>query len=86
MGLRVEHPLVQRNEGVLGEREVEVFEGLGQEEALLNVVLGGAGLVHVPDASVPPVRPTVPLQGLKVRTRSANITHSHKINSRFENI
>lgn len=73
MGLRVEHPLVQRNEGVLGEREVEVFEGLGQEEALLNVVLGGAGLVHVPDPRVPSVCPTVLLQGLKVRTRSANI-------------
>lgn len=65
MGLRVKHPFIQRNKRVVGERQVQILEGLGQEEALLDVVLGWTGLVHVPYTCVPPVHSTVLLQSLQ---------------------
>ena len=47
MRLRVEKPAVQRNDVVVTVQQVEVLERLCDEEALLDVILGGIGIVDV---------------------------------------
>ena len=65
MGLRVEDPRVQREDRVITEEEEEVLEGLGQEEALHNIIFGRGGAVDVSDARVASAgRETVAVQGL----------------------
>lgn len=67
--LGVEHPLVEGQEVVLGEEQVEVLERLCQEEALLDVVFGAVGGVHVLQAGEAAVHATVLVDGLERRQR-----------------
>ena len=64
MRLGVEYPAVEGKD-VVGEGEEEVLEGLGEEEGLLNVVLGAVDVVDVPDPRVARVRLAVPLYRLE---------------------
>lgn len=52
VGLRVEDPVVKREVVVVGEKQVEILERLGQVEALLNVVVVWRRGVDVSDAAV----------------------------------
>ena len=68
MSLRVEHPLVKGEHRVVGIEEEEVLERLGEEEALLDIVLRRIQLVDVADPAVAGRRPTPLLQSLRQAT------------------
>lgn len=67
MCLRIEDPLLEREEVVIGEDEVEVLERLREEEGLLRVVLAGGYGHDVVNARVAAPGAAVPVEGLRRR-------------------
>ena len=67
--LRVEHPPVQRDHTVITKQQVKVLQGLGQEEALLHIVLGRVCLKHIPQTDIASINTAVLLQCLLMGVR-----------------
>lgn len=65
MSLRVEHPLVQWDELVVGEYQVQIFECFRQEEALLSIVFARWKFVDIADARIARASATILVQCLR---------------------
>ena len=63
MSLGIEYVFVERKRFVVAEYQVEILESLGEEEALLDVVLARAGRSNVSYARVAVARAAVLLDG-----------------------
>ncbi len=74
MSLGIQEPPVERDHTVIAVEQVEILEGLCYKEALLDIILGGIGIVDILYASVATAfYATMPLQCLQ--------EFGHKINN-----
>ena len=55
--------------------EEDLLERLGQEEALLDIVVGWVGRVDILDPGEPPADPAVLIYSLEGETESSTVNH-----------